>query len=56
MNNKITEEDLQLAAATFIAIRKQLGLMDNMIYTLVVDMKDNAQYVIKCEKREGEKI
>lgn len=50
MNDKVTNEDLQFAAATLITMRQQLGLEDDMIYNLVVDTKDHVRYTIKCEK------
>ena len=54
MDDKITSEELQYAVATIIAMRKQLGLRDDMIYNLCVELKSGVQYIIKCEKKVKE--
>lgn len=56
MDNKITEDELQIAAATLIAMRKQLGLRDDMIYNLHVELKSGVEYIIKCEKKVVKEI
>lgn len=50
MDDKISSDELQFAAATLIAMRKQLGLRDDMIYNLHVELKSGIEYIIKCEK------
>lgn len=47
-------DELQIAAATLIAMRKQLGLRDDMIYNLQVELKSGVEYIIKCEKKVKE--
>ncbi len=54
MDDKISSDELQAAAAIFIAMRKQLGLRDDMIYNLHVELKSGVQYIIKCEKKVKE--
>lgn len=50
MDDKISSDELQTAAAILISMRKQLGLRDDMIYNLHVELKSGIEYIIKCEK------
>ena len=54
MDNMITDEEMQIAAGIFIAMRQQLSLEDDMIYNYIVETKSGAQYIIKCEKKVKE--
>lgn len=54
MNNMITDEEMQIAAGIFIAMRQQLSLEDDMIYNYIVETKSGVQYIIKCEKKVKE--
>lgn len=57
MDNMITDEELQIAAGLFIAMRQQLHLDDDMIFNFIAETKSGVCYKISCEKimKEGEK-